>query len=448
MLKSICYKGPLATDLSIPGERKSDGVIPAHGTGALRVSRNRWLLFFSTLDPNGWDAVRSIVYQLREESPDGPVLKEGMVAQYLSGWDPLGLGISLRKAHGMPMAFGVPKGATRNGKPMPNQNVFAVKWYRRALLEQDGRLLQSNTHQDLWPEGPEINRLLLRVEWMQFRLNDAEDDIEVLLPPQQLRQKGYESGEAFCSLDEAQFMNHAMTPPVPTDDTCTAWVACETFGSLPGQKRTQGRVAPVAYTWNAQTRLFEWARTGPLTLIPGRVVGETSISRFNSYWVVAARSFNIEAGTVWYRTDDPFSGLAEPIVRPGSVCPRHSFRCADGVLRLFINDRKRSPYNDKRNPLYVFEVDPETFVYSEPRVVVDLRAEGIPFPNPFADMAKLCPHQGDRQLLIFRTIDRQMTADPQPGEAPLTEAAMAAGGIHYAELRYSEAMPETWTFET
>ena len=178
------------------------------------------------------------------------------------------------------------------------------------------------------------------------------------------------------------------------------------------------------------------------------MVGETSISRFNSYWVVAARSFNIEAGTVWYRTDDPFSGLGEPVVRTGSVCPRHSFRCADGVLRLFINDRKRSPYNDKRNPLYVFEVDPETFAYSEPRVVVDLRAEGIPFPNPFADMAKLCPHQGDRQLLIFRTIDRQMTADPQPGEAPLTEAAMAAGGIHYAELRYSEAMPETWTFET
>ena len=60
MLKSICYKGPLATDLSIPGERKSDGVIPAHGTGALRVSRNRWLLFLKStifhtgsLDCNG-----------------------------------------------------------------------------------------------------------------------------------------------------------------------------------------------------------------------------------------------------------------------------------------------------------------------------------------------------------------------------------------------------------
>ena len=99
------------------------------------------MLFFATLDPHGWDAIRSIIYQIRGHAPDGPVLKEGVVARASSGWDPFHEGVSLRKIHGMPMAFGVPKGAMRNGKPLPNQNVFAVKWYRSGLLEQDGRLI-------------------------------------------------------------------------------------------------------------------------------------------------------------------------------------------------------------------------------------------------------------------------------------------------------------------
>ena len=84
MLRRMEYKGLLATDTTIPGERKCDGITPAHGNGAIQVSRTRWLLFSSTLDLSGWDAVRSILYQLRTDAPNGPALKEGPSASSLS----------------------------------------------------------------------------------------------------------------------------------------------------------------------------------------------------------------------------------------------------------------------------------------------------------------------------------------------------------------------------
>ena len=449
MLKEIRYKGVLVGDTPIVGERNCDGVIPAHGSSALRVSRDRWMLLFSTLDTHGWDACRSIIYQLRSGSPDGGLVKEGVVAAAASGWDPFSQGISLRKSHGMPMAFGVPKSAQQGGEPFLNENVFVVKWYRWGMLERDGCLINAeNQARDLWPEGVETRQRLLRVEWMQFRLNEAEDDIEILMPPRQLRQNGFETGgDVFCALGAGHHMNHAMTPPIPADVDCSVWCECDTFASIPEYPTlTHGEFAPVEYTWNAGAGLYEWTRTGALTRIPGRAMGETSISRFDGTWIVAARSFVPDASTVWYRTEDLFAGLGEPTLRPGTYGPRHSFRCADGALRIFLNHKDVSPYGDNRNPLYVIEVDPATFAYSEPRLVADARALGLPLEPPFMDMSKLCPAQGDRQLLLFRTIARRMTTGPRPEVPDPTADELAAAGIHYAELVYAEPPEPVWTF--
>ncbi|MHC4874796.1 MAG: hypothetical protein ACYTFY_23365 [Planctomycetota bacterium] len=92
-------------------------------------------LLIPTLDTNGWDAVRSVIYQIRKDAPDGEVIKEGMLAEYESGWTPFGPDYPLRKVYGMPMVFGVPKGAKKDGKLLANQNVFAVKMYRAASAE-------------------------------------------------------------------------------------------------------------------------------------------------------------------------------------------------------------------------------------------------------------------------------------------------------------------------
>ena len=89
---------------------------------------------------------------------------------------------------------------------------------------------------------------------MQFRLNDAEDDIEIVQQPRLLTQRGYDGAEEFCALGPGCHMNHAMAPPVPSDDTCTQWYECDTFALDPAAEGYgHSQTAPVEYTWNHAT---------------------------------------------------------------------------------------------------------------------------------------------------------------------------------------------------
>jgi hypothetical protein len=122
MIESIHYLGPLITDTSIPGEGKGDEIVPGQGN-AIPLSKNRWGVFFATLDPGGWDAVRSVIYQIRADAPNGPLVKEGLIEPYRSGWDPLNEGISLRKSHGSTLAFEVPSPQNSQKKIVRSCNV-------------------------------------------------------------------------------------------------------------------------------------------------------------------------------------------------------------------------------------------------------------------------------------------------------------------------------------
>ena len=96
------------------------------------------------------------------------------------------------------------------------------------------------------------------------------------------------------------------------------------------------------FTWNPEAGLYEWTRTGSITGIDGKMIGEASISRFDDSWIVAARCYKTGAATAWYRTDDLFAGLGEPVIIEKDrrwQCPRHSYKCADGKLRIFLNNR-------------------------------------------------------------------------------------------------------------
>lgn len=437
MLTNIRYEGPLITDTSIVGQRKCDGIIPAHGSGAIRLSRDRWAIFISTLDIGGWDAVHSIVYQVRAGSPGGPVLREGLLMAAESNWRP-----GLRKCYGMPMAFGVPKGAPRR-----NANVFALQAYRRAMPEREGMLVPRGMHDEPGSRDKQRARDYLRIEWLQFRLNDAEDDIEVIQPVRTLMQVGFDSEDHFCDLGPGCYMNHAMTPPVATDATCETWCEVATFAFDEASGRHgHGAVSPIEYRWNPRCGLYEWSRVGSLHLIPGRAIGETSISRWEDAWVVAARSNCVDGSTAWYRTDDLFAGLGEPVLRDGTWGPRHSYRCADGALRLFCNDQNLSPYGHKRNPLYCIEVDPVTFDYAPPRVVFDAQAADLPLVEPFLDMSKLCAPQANEQKLVFRLIARSQTTGPGSDAPAPTDEEMNIAGIHYATLEYDNAA-EAWEFD-
>lgn len=433
--------GPMILDTPIAGERKADGVVPGHpGGGALQLGRDRWIVFFATLDPRGWDANRAILYQVRSAAPDGPIIRQGAVALPCEDWDPLGDGQRLFKSCGMPIAFGVPRGARHHGRAMPNAGVFVVKWYRWAHRRQGGRLLNPSHDRARWPQGVSVKQRTLRLEWMQFTLNDAGDDIRILQPSEPLRQRGFERGDAFCSLGPGLHMNHAMKAPAPADASCTRWIGCDGFVPHREGAVDHHGIAPVRFDFNPATGLYEWTATGAMTVLPDRRLGETSINRIGSRWVVAARGFEYAGGptdTAWFSTDDPMAGLGRPRHTPAGPFPRTAFVCADGVLRLFTNDAalNRSPH--ERAALCCWDVDPDRFTLSNRRVAFDAHAAGLGFDQPMVDMAKLCPAQGGRQLLLFRAIDRSHTCHPPTGAArppvPLDYA-----GIHAAEFMFTQ----------
>src|SRR6185295_4084525 len=130
---SIEPLGPVLTDCTLPGERRADDVVPAHPNG-LQVSRDRWLIVYGTRGFRGVDDDRSTVYQLRKDGPLGPVIREGFLCRTRDDWDPQEQGKAFSRQAGHAVAFGVPKGATIDGKAAPNANVFVAKWYVHARL--------------------------------------------------------------------------------------------------------------------------------------------------------------------------------------------------------------------------------------------------------------------------------------------------------------------------
>src|SRR5262245_9361738 len=80
--------GELLREPNLPGEKRADDVVPGQTTG-MRLSKDRWLILCNTRSFRGVDDQRSVIYQLRKGAPDGPVLKEGFLAQSINDWDPL-----------------------------------------------------------------------------------------------------------------------------------------------------------------------------------------------------------------------------------------------------------------------------------------------------------------------------------------------------------------------
>ena len=96
----------------------------------------------------------------------------------------------------------------------------------------------------------------------------------------------------------------------------------------------------------------------------------------------------------WMRCDDPFRERPTAVRGEGPIkqerVPLTVFTCADGVLRMVTGDEGSSPYGLGRNPLYMWDVDPDNgFTLSHQRVVFDTIAAGLPISmdhHPIVDM--------------------------------------------------------------
>src|SRR5262245_33456627 len=72
--------GMLVRECDLPGERRRDDVVPRHAV-CVQAARARWLVIYTTHGFRGVDDERSVIYQVRRDAPDGPVLKEGFLAR-------------------------------------------------------------------------------------------------------------------------------------------------------------------------------------------------------------------------------------------------------------------------------------------------------------------------------------------------------------------------------
>ena len=457
MIERIEPLGPLVNECSLPGESKGDGVFPSHGNG-VPLSRNRWLLTYATRGYRFGDDDWSVVYQIRDGSPVGRVIKEGYLSRAHGEWDPFGDGTRYFRQHGHPVTFGVPKGALINGKRVAHENVFAVKW--RVL----GIAIHEPGGWKGWDKSwPRRDPRTQAVEWMQFRLNDREDDIEILQPARQLRQKGAEQGDVigFTRAGEPLTqMNQTFVQAVPFNDDCSEWADVNHF---PG-----GRIAPMKYRFNPRAKLYEWVETAPLIASrnPRVSLYEASLIRFRDEFIIMARKTILplekkplqsettagrqdldldEIGAAWARSDDPFAKAPEFVYPTSPNCynvPLTAFLCADGVIRMFGGDASLSPPpRGRRNPLRCWDIDPATFAAANQRVVFDAFDYGLPIKRsadkpewtPALDFGKLVAHMGGRgQYVLHR--------------CHLNRNENAWAGVYHERIVYAEDCAPTWTF--
>jgi len=443
-LTAIVHQGVLVADSPLPGETRADGVVPAHPNG-IQLAADRYLLLYATRGFRGIDDDRSICYQLRRGGFDGPLIREGFLSRSIDDWDPLGEGKRWFKQHGHPVAFGVPKAARIAGKVPAHANHFVAKWRTRAVaVDAKSKLVADNS------------RVAQGVEWMQFRLNDDESDIQVLQPPATLRQKGFETGELICPAPKYGWMNQTFVNAVSFNDDSSQWIDANHFNG--------GRVAALRYAFNPQRGLYEWVQTGKYLIDPLGGISEASVIRWGQEWLIGVRLAGAPIdkpnrpkrpahGVGWLRTLDPFSGeglLAFPPL-PNCQRGRTAYRCADGVLRVFSGDATIPPNNQKprngRNPIYAWDIDPDRdWAVSAPRLIFDAwRTPAAIRPDsvPMCDMIKLLPASAaapTSQLLVHRLTFSPLTFPPSDGE-------MGACGVYCARLEFDAPVMPAWRFD-
>jgi len=452
MITSVEPCGMLVRDCSLTGEQKADSCFPAHPCG-LPLSRDRWLILYATRALRGHDDDHSIIYQLRADAPDGHVLREGFLDRGSEEWDAFGDGKKYVRRTRHPMGFGVPKGAIVGGQGAANANAFVVQW----CIEAAGKLdsTTGNVKYDTRPTGG-----FHSVLWCQFRLNDAHNDIEILQPAQTMRQAGFENGPAFCRVAGARTMIQSLVPTVPFNEDCTEWAITNHLGSA--------GIAAIKFRFRKETGLYEWVETGPCVPASDRYAfSEGSLVRADEGWVVCIRARRLNAAppdwtggtardrgdTAWVRTADPFQDMPAAVVlqNPNRQAPVTAFRCADGVLRIFSGDLSNSPYRQRRDPLYCWDLNPVDFSVNNQRVVCDSIKDGMLVED--GALRSTCfghviPHMGgDTQYVAHRLMYFRYREGVDPTAPGITPDQLNRSGIAYVKLRYDKSYPSAWHFE-
>ncbi len=453
MIKRIEHQGEFFHGCGLPGEERELNVHPAHPNG-FQLSRDRWLFVYTTRSYRGNDDERSGVYQLRQGGIAGPVIKEGWLCRTCDDWDPLGDGRRYVKQLGHPVVMGVPKGALINGGRVAHENHFAACWRVEARYI-DPKL---NFMLDV-EEFPGLMQKTRHVEWVQFRLNDAEDDIEFFETARPLRQAGYEKGLEICSQEGVRWMVQTFVPPVPYNGDCSEWVMANNTNDprvppqIGEQKATAGGtmkrccVMPIRFKFNSKIMRYEWVESGALQ---GEDLMEASIVPWKGDWVISARRSTGKT-MAWARTGDLFGREALKFVMPENQpnwFPSSAFLCPDGEIRRAGGCIDISPYKGGRGPIYLVEIDVEReFAVRKVQEIYDGVRAGLPMQGgPLIDFPKLVAHGGGKTQYCFHRVRSQMLNDPRVPTRRLKQEEIDKSGIYWAKVEYGEDYPGYWQF--
>src|SRR5262249_39272479 len=156
-------------------------------------------------------------------------------------------------------------------------------------------------------------------------------------------------------------------------------------------------------SFDAQKKAYQWTQSGPLSAGP-LALSEASLVKVGSEWLIAARINGKVQGVAWTRTKNPLETLPELkfVAPPHTNAPLTVFQCADGVPRIFTGDHEASPRRRGRDPLFMWQVNPETFECTDRRVIFDTVAAKLPFRHaawPKVDFGRLFPPHGKTQLV-------------------------------------------------
>jgi hypothetical protein len=440
------YRGKLVHDLTVGGETRVDGFYPRH-VNALQLRHDRFLLLITS---GGWRVVddnRSLIYQIRADTYDGPIIQEGFITQGADDWEILGDGRQFRRETISPNGFGVPSGAVIDGNVPVHAGLFVIMWRRRA------RATKSDAG---WQELDDKTAI---VEWTQVRLNTAGNELEVIQPAQPLRQCGYDNGYVINERIDMRRVECGMAQPVPMDNSGMRWISSayvvvhDTEHSVISLSTEPPlAVAHLEFTFDANRGLYQWTRTGPASV---RGLWEPSPIRWRNEWLMSARRERNAPGKgiAWLRTSDPFNEICEPTyVTVPSRGLQTSFLCADGRVRIFANDSRIRPgWPGVRNPLYMWEVDPDNgFSCGDPEVLFDAVDWKMSIRNEagaVVDQAKVFPHAGgSRQMVVHRVRTFAIDQVEHAGITP-NDAERDAHGLYYSELIYDQDYPGLWQFK-
>ena len=453
MICDIASRGYYIDQCRLAGESKADECVPAqHNT--IQLSRDRWFIIFETRGFRGLDDNRSIVYQVRKDAPHGRVLAEGILDKAVQDWDPAGDGSHYVKLCNHSVVFGVPKGAVIDGRPVRHAGVFAASW------RTNPRVLDRERDYLLQEQEVRIPPDLYRNYWVQFRLNEAEDDIEIISPVAPLREKGFENAISICRHEHLVLMNQGYVVPVPYNRDRSDWVFLLHWGG--GVHDPDCVCTPIRFRYNDSTGLYDWAETGPILDGPGEMgVFEGGIAPYGDEWLVSARIVPRRfSGNVWFRTDDLFGTAPEPVFSDSfsSTCPRTTYRFPDGTIRICTTEQEHSPYKhlpDVRIPLHLLDIDPDDgYRVTESRVVFYSIKEGLPIAvdaAPTIHFCRLLPHRGGRTGYLTYFVRPRTLKHPKPAgryKGLLKPEEMLASGVYWSEITYDRDYPPEWTFQT